>query len=243
VVIGSAFGSSGNSVQIIWTWNGKTWARQTATTGAKGTQTELEAAHCFALTSCVVAGTTDTVSGTSVTESLLLATWNGKAFTPQHAGAVSLNFGIATDVWCFSPSHCAMTGVNIGVSGKSSTMTGFTEVWNGKTWTATKWAGPKGSTIAGLFGVSCTSATNCIAVGAAGTAKAMHAAALSYNGTKWSVLKVPSVGGGLNSDFEGVSCPKTANCVAIGNYGKPSAVNGTPLAGYWNGSAWKLKAA
>jgi hypothetical protein len=120
---------------------------------------------------------------------------------------------------------------------------GFAEVWNGKTWTATKWAGPKGSTIAGLFGVSCTSATSCIAVGGAGTQKVMHAAALSFNGTKWSVLKVPGVGSGLSSDLEGVSCPKTADCVAIGNYGPSSSSNGKPLAGYWNGKAWKLKAA
>jgi hypothetical protein len=241
VAIGTAFGAT-STVQIIWTWNGKTWARKTATAGAKGTQTELSAAHCFSLTFCVVAGTVDTVSSTSLTETLLLATWNGKAFTPQKAGAVNLDFGIATDVWCLSPSHCVMTGVNFG-TGKTTTMSGFAEVWNGVTWTATKWAGPKGSTLAGLFGVSCTSATSCIAVGAAGTQKVMHVAALSFNGTKWSVLKVPSVGTGLVSDFEGVSCPKTADCVAIGNYGKSTQTTGKPLAGYWNGSAWKLKAA
>ena len=241
VAIGSADGST-STVQIIWTWNGKTWARQTATAGAKGTQTQVTAAHCFSLTSCVVTGTTDTVSGPSVAESLLLATWNGKAFTPQQPGAVTLGFGLPTDVWCFSPSHCVMTGINIG-TGKTATVSGFAEVWNGKTWTATKWAGPKGSTFAVLYGVSCTSATSCIAVGAAGTQKVLHAAALSFNGTKWSVLRVPSAGSGLSSDFEGVSCPKTADCVAIGNYGPASAINGKPLAGYWNGSAWKLKAA
>ena len=241
IAIGTAYGYSTDNVQLIWSWNGKTWARKSATPPGKQGDALLTAAHCFSLTSCVVAGMTESLYGPS-SEGVVLATWNGKAFTPQQAGAVSLDFGLATDVWCFSPSHCIMTGLNVS-TGKTFTQTGFAEVWNGKSWTATTWAGPKGSTVAGLFGVSCTSAASCIAVGGAGTQKVMHAAALSYNGTKWSVLRVPSAGSGLFSDFEGVSCPKIARCVAIGNYGDPSATNGKPLAGYWNGSAWKLKAA
>ena len=243
VAIGSAFGSSGNGFQLIWTWNGRSWARKTATAGAKGTEAQVTAAHCFSLTSCVVAGTTTPVSGTTFTESLLLATWNGKAFTPQQAGAVSLDFGIVADVSCSSPAHCAMVGTNLGLSGKTTTMTGFAEVWNGTAWTATKWTGPKGATIAALFGVSCTTATSCVAVGLTGSQKTGHAAALSFNGTKWSVLTVPSAGSGIITAFEGVSCPKTGDCVAIGRYGKSNATAGKPLAGYWNGKAWRLKAA
>jgi hypothetical protein len=94
-----------------------------------------------------------------------------------------------------------------------------------------------------LSGVSCTSATSCVAVGLTGSEQLAHAAALSFNGTRWSVLTVPSAGAGLFTGFEDVSCPKPSDCVAIGRYGKATAVSGKPLAGYWNGKAWKLKAA
>jgi hypothetical protein len=80
-------------------------------------------------------------------------------------------------------------------------------------------------------------------VGAAGTDKSSRAASLVWNGTHWSAVGVPSSGKGMSSEFEDVSCPKTGDCVAFGEFGKPNASTEKPLAGYWNGKAWKLKAA
>ena len=115
----------------------------------------------------------------------------------------------------------------------------FAEVWNGKTWTVTKWGGPKGDTVAELIGVSCTSAVRCIAVGAHGTAKAGAPAALAWTGSKWTVLKVAGPGAGKAAVFEGVSCPVNGKCVATGRTGKADGSTATPIAGYWNGSTWK----
>jgi hypothetical protein len=244
VVIGSAYGSTG-TLQLVWTWNGKSWARKAVT--LPGTSDGLlTAAHCFTLTSCVVGGITTPATGNTDAESLLLASWNGKAFTPQQAGAVSLVFGSVSGVSCSSPSHCAAVGVNTTGTSSSSPMSAFAEVWNGARWTATKWTGPKGAPIAMLSGVSCTSPTSCVAAGMTGSERVPHAAALSFNGTRWSVLTVPSAGAGLWTGFEDLSCPKPGHCVAIGRYGKvtaPLTASGKLLAGYWNGKAWKLKAA
>ena len=246
VVIGSAFGSGADSVQLIWTWNGSKWALKAAAMAGNAADAELTAAHCFSLTSCVVAGVGSSASATTFAQNLVLATWNGKTLTPQTAAApAGFGLGIVTDLSCSSARSCAAVGasINIGTSEKNTTMFGFAEVWNGKTWTATKWTGPKGITLAGLFGVSCTSATSCVAVGVEGTQTAGTATSLIFNGTKWSVVKAPSVGKGLVSDFEGVSCPKAGTCIAIGEYGKSTAPNGKPLAGYWSGKSWKIKAA
>jgi hypothetical protein len=245
VAIGSAFASSGDTLQLVWTWNGKSWARKAAVTLPGTSDAQLTAAHCFSLTSCVVGGITTPATGNTDTESLLLASWNGKAFTPQQAGAVSVAFASVTGLSCSSPSHCAAVGVNVNDT-NASTMSAFAEVRNGVTWTATKWTGPKGAKTASLSGVSCTSAASCVAAGATGSERDPHAAALSYNGTRWSVITVPSAGAGHYSGFEDVSCPKPGDCVAIGRYGKvtaPVTDSGKLLAGYWNGKAWKLKAA
>jgi hypothetical protein len=240
VAVGSAYAGT-SSVQLIWTWNGAKWALKTAAMpGAK--TAELTAAHCFSLTSCVVGGSVP--SGTSFTSSVLLATWSGKAFTPQQSPKLAnAGFAITTGLSCFAPGLCAAVGENANFTTASGTVAGFAGIWNGKTWTVTNWAGPKGSTVSALFGVSCTKRTSCVAAGIGGTDKYGSAASLVWDGTHWSVVGVPGVGKGLSSEFEDVSCPKTGVCVAIGQYGNPAANTSKPLAGYWNGKAWKLKAA
>jgi hypothetical protein len=78
-----------------------------------------------------------------------------------------------------------------------------------------------------------------MAVGAQGTAKAGAPAALAWTGSKWTVLKVPGPGTGKVADFEGISCPVNGKCVTTGAVGKASGSTASPIAGYWNGSAWK----
>ena len=112
-------------------------------------------------------------------------------------------------------------------------------MWNGKTWTVTKWTGPKGDTIADLNDVSCTSAVRCIAVGDHGTAKSGTPAALGWNGSKWTLLKVAGPGTGKAAAFEAISCPVNGKCLTTGVEGKADGSTGTAIAGYWNGSAWK----
>ena len=211
--------------------------------GAKNA--ELTAAHCFSLTSCEVGGTAFT--GTAgLTANLLLATWNGKAFTPQQSPKLAnAGFAMVTGISCFAPALCAAVGENANFTSASGTVAGFAETWNGKAWTVTNWAGPKGSD------------------GRRAARRLLHLADELRRGRRdgdrtrpgrrraclrtapaGRCVSVPSVGAGLFADFDDVSCPKPGDCVAFGRYGKPSASTvGKPLAGYWNGKAWKLKAA
>src|SRR5262249_41502870 len=117
---------------------------------------------------------------------------------------------------------------------------GFAEVWNGATWTVTKWSGPKGDTETALFDVSCPLAIRCIAVGVHGTTKTAAPAALAWNGARWTALKVPGPGAGKAALFASVSCPVNGRCVATGEGGKAGNANApvSPIAGYWNGRAW-----
>jgi hypothetical protein len=50
----------------------------------------------------------------------------------------------------------------------------------------------------------------------------------------------PAPGKGLSDDFEGVSCPSAANCVAVGLIGPANSTAPSLLSGFWNGKAWKL---
>jgi hypothetical protein len=237
VAVGSVVGSA--LPLVVETWNGKKWTLRAARSVGGAAFSDISAVSCLTASSCVIAGESYSLAGT---EALLLARWNGKGFSAMKAaspaGAQTL---LLNDVSCVSASTCVAAGLSINSAGTSGF--GFTETWNGRSWTAAKVAAPKGDTLSYLFGVSCLTARNCLAVGAAGTSKAGDASALSYNGKTWSALKVPAPGKGRSSGFTGVSCPAADDCVAIGGIGPSGKATGSPLAGRWNGASWKLTAA
>jgi hypothetical protein len=231
--------SGGGGPVLMETWNGTKWTLRTARIPGGGFSAYPSAISCRSATSCVAVGATYSTSGA---QRMFLDRWNGKSFTAMKAAAPAGATNIyLNDVSCASPNSCAAAGMSTNAAGTSGF--GFIEVWNGRSWAPHKVAVPKGDTESFLFGVSCATARSCIAVGAAGSSKGGAASALSYNGKTWSSLNVPAPGKGKSSDFEGVSCLKADDCVAIGEIGAAGKTTTTPLAGRWNGSSWKLVAA
>jgi hypothetical protein len=245
VVVGTSENSTvtnGNlsaSVKVFTdTWNGRTWKAVTTTAPKGSFLYELSALRCFSVTACIAVGENITLTGAST---VVAATWNGKTWTAQKAVTPAGGEPFVNDLSCASAKSCAVAGFTSNASGNSGF--GFVETWNGKTWSEVKWSPPKGDTETLVLGVSCVSAANCMAVGAAGTSKSFAAAARSWNGKTWTALKVPGPAKGDSSDLEGISCPKAGDCVAIGEVGKSGGSTTSPLAGYWNGKAWKVAAA
>ena len=238
VAVGTSFGAT-STLLVVANWNGAKWTLRTAKNPGGVMSAEPGAIRCFSVTSCVIAGTSVTNSGA---EKLLMATWNGKAFTamkaPSPAGAKSTT--LLTDLSCTSLTRCVAVGLSQNPAG--TTGFGFAEVLNGGTWTADKITWPKADTESFVLGVSCATATNCIAVGAAGTSNSGAAKALSYNGKAWSRLSVPGPGKGKSSLLTGVNCPKANDCVALGEIGASGAKTPATLSGVWNGKSWKLAA-
>ena len=239
VVIGSATNMNTDAnVQIIWTWNGTAWTRTTVPDADPGTMTEFSALHCFSLTSCVVIGDGPVTASSSGADTPVAASWNGTAFTDLNAPQPSgVSMAVFNGLSCVSARSCVVVGS--GYTGSAGTPSrAFAEVWNGKTWTVTKWSGPKGDTQAELLDVSCTSAVRCIAVGGHGTPKAGAPAALAWTGSKWTVLKVAGPGQGKAAAFEAISCPVNGKCITTGVTGKADFSVGAAIAGYWNGTTW-----
>lgn len=246
VMISSAFMSAGSRV-VVDTWNGVKWTLHTAALPASVADAEFAGLSCVSASHCLAGGMY--VSGSSTPGSFsagpLFASWNGSAVAltkePAPKGA---NLQMITDVSCTSLTSCVATGFGGSMSGTATH--GFTGVLAGKTWKTTAIAWPRGSGSTGLLGVSCTSARACVAVGAAGIAASStgdtgNAAALSYNGTTWTVQKtVPGPGRGNASMFGGVSCVTATYCVAAGATGKAGGNASVPLTGVWNGKSWKL---
>ncbi len=237
--VGDVPANQQESVQFVWTWNGTKWTVSTVLF-AGSTFEMFTGLHCFSPSSCIAIGASATPSSTGGDATSVVARWNGKTFTDLKAPLPSGVSGGFTGLSCVSAHSCAVVGLEDASSSNPTPRVGLAEVWNGKTWTLTKWRGPTGATEAELRGVSCTSAVRCIAVGAHGTAKAGAAAALAWNGVKWAVLKVPGPGAGKSAVFDGVSCPVGGSCIATGETSKVAGSTDTAIAGNWNGRGWRL---
>jgi hypothetical protein len=106
--------------------------------------------------------------------------------------------------------------------------------------TGTKWTVQPTPTIAGesssLLGVSCFSATECVAVGYTEKATSTYSTALAerWNGSTWTILPSPEPPG---SFLRGVSCSAATECFAVGNYRPANSPDGL-LAERWDGGKW-----
>ena len=90
-----------------------------------------------------------------------------------------------------------------------------------------------------LYGVSCPSANDCVAVGINENAETSGGGALiqSWNGRTWTSVAPKAPKGALSTDLLGVSCATAKSCVAVGLYLNSGGV-GVPLAETWNGKTW-----
>jgi hypothetical protein len=98
---------------------------------------------------------------------------------------------------------------------------------------------PTGATLSYLNGVSCTSASACIAVGNSTTGTTDEVLAERWNGKVWAITPAPSPSGATLSNLNGVSCTSASACTAVGYYASGSS--NLPLAERWNGTTWAIQ--
>lgn len=141
-------------------------------------------------------------------------------------------------VSCPSTTVCFAVGTYVDASG---TGVSLAERRSGAAWTVQPTPNPAGAAVSSLNGVSCTSSSACVAVGAYTDASgAQHAFAEGWNGTAWSLESVPEPLGAQFSALVGVFCTSASSCVADGFYIDGSGVQGT-LVERWNGTAWAVQ--
>jgi hypothetical protein len=217
LAVGNAFFNDPSAWQTLTeAESGSTWTIQPSPSPAGALGATLSGISCPAATSCAAVG--------SVAES-----WNGTTWTHQAiarpSGAVTV---MLRAVSCTAASACLAVG---SYSDASRADHALAESWNGSRWRLVPPAEPAGATSAVLNGVSCTSASACLAVGGSGG----KTLAESWNGTSWSLQTTvdPSTQG---NELLGVTCLTASDCTAVGD-----TRNG-PLAEDWNGSTWSQQA-
>jgi hypothetical protein len=140
-------------------------------------------------------------------------------------------------VSCTSATVCVATG-NSYRSLKNTTVVTLAEGRNGTSWHIQPTGNPPGSFFTNLFGVSCTAARACTAVGFSTDSAGNMTLAERWNGRSWSIQPTPVPTGATNSSLRGVSCTPPSGCTAVGSY---SAANTDTLAERWDGTSWAIQ--
>ncbi len=216
-------------------WNGTRWRAVSVKLPSGATGGLLLAVACPAATQCFAVG--DVIKGS--TWAALAETWNGKAWTPALPPAPADS--IFEAVSCLSPKSCLAVGV-VG-SGTPVAPIGLLLIdsWNGSRWTRVNVSALAHTPGGFLDGVSCASASFCIATGAvfSGSNGAESALIEGWNGKDWAAMKPATPRSSSETSLSAVSCASPTNCVTVGS-GFSITLGPIGYAEAWNGRTWAL---
>jgi hypothetical protein len=214
-------------------WDGTTWSTQATPNPPQGGGALFWLA-CTSPSACTAVGHSNAGN--------LAERWNGTSWSiqpaPNPAGA---QFTYLNTVACVSASSCIAAGAYINSSGAFQALA---ERWNGSSWAIQPTPRLPGGAMGQLSGVTCTSATGCLAVGYANpnvfNNQSPATLAERWNGSTWSIQPTPSPRGAAASELNAASCVSPSACIAVGI---TSNSRGTPLAlaQRWNGHAWSTQ--
>jgi hypothetical protein len=187
---------------------------------------------CASSASCMAVGSFTNTRGVLLP---LLERWNGDRWSvhpapmPPRSAEAEL-FGIS----CPATTICVAVG---RFSTKAYDDFPLVERWNGTRWKIQQ--APKRGPLESfaLYGVSCTSAKACTAVGSNGQDATL---AEHWNGVKWSTQRTPDING-YSPYLGAVSCTSPKSCRAVGNYTDAETGCSVPLLERWNGTRWSLQ--
>jgi hypothetical protein len=175
---------------------------------------------CFAVGSLV--------TGAGATRPLI-ERWNGRGWKVLPAPKVHGLASALVAVSCATAKSCVAVG-NLRATAKSASVPLIVR-WNGSRWSLAAAPRPTGATGTYLNGVSCATATSCVAVGNYTSAFTSGSPiALRGSGNAWSLMKLPGPAKAVATQLHGVSCTgtgKAAVCWAVGSY--VERLEGTPF--------------
>jgi hypothetical protein len=225
--------SGHTDVTLAERWNGTRWAIQHTLNPAGGSVIGLRGVSCASARACTAVG--EYISGSTYVP--LAERWNGTRWSIQHTSNPAGGSSTFLDgVSC--PSTSACTAVGQYNNGTTDVM--LAERWNGTRWSIQHTPNPVGGSSILLYGVSCPSTRACTAVGQYNNGAEEVTLAERWNGATWSIQHTANPTGGSSNILDGVSCPSTSACTAVGAYSN-GTISGVPLAERWNGTRWSIQ--
>ncbi len=208
---------------------------------SNGTPAGLTSVACFSATDCIAVGHGINRRGYIVpwADDWDGSTW-GHMTIPSPSSSTDgelLGMSCPTTAFCFAVgfgTYPTSAAPEKPVSAK----------WDGTTWSVNVAFHPPGAARTVFNGVSCDSATHCMAVGQYSANSSTLDTALSETWSSGTWTKHPAAipTGASATSFNAVLCSAANACTAVGSY-VDSTSDVLPLVETWNGSKWKLQSA
>jgi hypothetical protein len=193
----------------------------------------LTAVSCVSTHFCAAVGHYLAADGAQV---LLSEIWNGKKWSIHAVPGPGPVEEQLNAISCVSASFCIAVGDYTPAD--SGNQPAMAEIWNGTTWNLESIPTPTGFSV--LSGISCVSATMCMAAGG-DDLNAGSTLVEAWNGKKWTTQTTPNVSSDASDSLSAISCASTTSCVAVGDYTEASQPYKT-LAESWDGKSWVIQA-
>jgi hypothetical protein len=232
----TAVGSSsdGNTwTTVAESWDGTQWSLQ-STLNEPG-WSQLFGVACPQASACVAVGYGVKASGAFAT---LGEGWDGTQWSVQStADPLGTHGANLNGVSCKSPSACMAVGALNEFSSNGNARGTLAEWFDGTTWRIVPTPNPDGEPDGSLNGVSCTSPSVCVAVGAVVDSSGNSVGTLTerWDGTSWTIQPTPT-SASLGAFLNGISCTSPNACTAVGNNS-----DGQVLAERWDGTSWSIQ--
>jgi hypothetical protein len=236
---GVGWGSTTGSLlgTLVERWNGTSWSAMPSPnpTGAGDDFPQLNAVTCVSATDCTIVGTDFTLSNTSNT---VVESWNGTSWSVVDSPDVSgANNNTLAGVSCVGADFCMAVGSAVTTSPDEETLV---EQWNGSSWSIDTSPSVSGALQTILSSVSCTSSTDCIAVGYSLASSSTEPVFEQWNGSSWTLGSPATPSGSADNELSSVACAAGDTCVAVG---RTYATNSSPaatLAEQFDGTSWSV---
>lgn len=236
---GTCLAVGGITVGTSWlpvaeSWNGSAWVVHRTPKPRGSTDAQLSSVSCASAIRCLAVGT----SFQDNHYATFADTWNGTQWASTSApsipaGATEEELG---SVSCSSRVACTATGSTYSSAGYAP----LAERWDGTSWTIQPTPVPAGSPNSSFDSVSCSTASQCMAVGFYDTGHSRGAGyffetlAESWNGTSWTIEPTKKL---VYSQLTAVSCLHGTRCFAVGSQNDTRL----PLAERWTGTKWVVE--
>jgi hypothetical protein len=220
--------SKGSEVAFV---TGPFLEAQTTPNPSGATENIFHGVACASASACVAVGDDRNSSKAWVP---LAGGWNGGEWqlqsVPLPSGATE---GALEGVSCSSATACTAVGwYHVTSTGENQLLA---ERWNGSEWTVQATPTQSGKPLyVALNGVTCSSATSCVAVGYYWkTGLQATTIIISWNGSEWKTQSSPSP-----KEFNkltSVSCTSASACTAVGTQYSEALIE------RWNGTEWSVQ--
>jgi hypothetical protein len=221
-------------------WNGTEWMIQEVPQPSGERPMGLTGVGCVSTVSCIAVGSTRTSLKTITPYA---AQWNGTTWSIQEMPGKTESRGVQIEgVSCTAASACTAVGWSHTGANNIYNYYNVAERWNGTQWVFETIAHTEEESLSKFRGVSCTSSTNCVAVGTLLSVEPNRTHVMRWNGTGWSLQTSPNTPGAVNSSLYGISCASSTACTAVGQSVNATGTSSATLVEHWNGTEWSRQA-